>query len=54
MVANAEKHHDNPEFQRDMLETVDLSVQKMRLMLQKLGRSAKPASGSASATPVSA
>jgi putative PEP-CTERM system histidine kinase len=40
MVANAEKHHDNPEFQRDMLETVDLSVQKMRLMLQKLGRSA--------------
>jgi putative PEP-CTERM system histidine kinase len=40
MVANAEKHRDNPEFQRDMLETVDLSVQKMRLMLQKLGRSA--------------
>jgi putative PEP-CTERM system histidine kinase len=39
MVANAEKHRDNPEFQRDMLETVDLSVQKMRLMLQKLGRS---------------
>jgi putative PEP-CTERM system histidine kinase len=39
MVKNAEKHRDNPEFQRDMLETVDLSVQKMRLMLQKLGRS---------------
>jgi putative PEP-CTERM system histidine kinase len=40
MVANAEKHRDNPEFQRDMLETVELSVQKMKLMLQKLGRSA--------------
>lgn len=40
MVVNAEKHHDNPEFQRDMLETVELSVEKMKLMLQKLGRSA--------------
>jgi putative PEP-CTERM system histidine kinase len=40
MVANAEKHHDNPEFQRDMLETVTHSVHKMKLMLQKLGRSA--------------
>ena len=38
MVANAEKHKDNPEFQRDMLETVDLSVQKMKLLLQKLSR----------------
>ncbi|OON59492.1 sensor histidine kinase [Massilia sp. KIM] len=40
MVANAEKHRDNPEFQRDMVETVELSVEKMKLMLQKLGRSA--------------
>ncbi len=40
MIVNAEKHSDNPEFQRDMLETVELSVQKMKLMLQKLGRSA--------------
>ncbi|MBC7573510.1 MAG: PEP-CTERM system histidine kinase PrsK [Herminiimonas sp.] len=38
MVANAERHKDNPEFQRDMLETVDLSVQKMKLLLQKLAR----------------
>ncbi len=38
MVANAEKHKDNPEFQRDMLETVDFSVQKMKLLLQKLAR----------------
>jgi putative PEP-CTERM system histidine kinase len=39
MNANAEKHKDNPEFQRDMLETVAYSVQKMKLLLQKLGRS---------------
>ncbi len=38
MNANAARHKDNPEFQADMLETVSLSVQKMRLMLQKLSR----------------
>ena len=38
LVANAEKHKNNPEFQRDMLETIDLSVQKMRLLLHKLAR----------------
>jgi putative PEP-CTERM system histidine kinase len=42
MTANAEKHADNPEFQRDMMETVTLSVQKMKLMLQKLSRTATP------------
>jgi putative PEP-CTERM system histidine kinase len=42
MNANAEKHKDNPEFQRDMLETVSYSVQKMKLLLQKLSRSASP------------
>jgi putative PEP-CTERM system histidine kinase len=42
MNANAEKHKDNPEFQRDMLETVAFSVQKMKLLLQKLSRSASP------------
>jgi len=39
MNANAEKHKDNPEFQRDMLETLNHSVQKMKLLLQKLSRS---------------
>ena len=39
MNANAAKHKDNPEFQADMLETVDYSVQKMKIMLQKLSRS---------------
>jgi putative PEP-CTERM system histidine kinase len=42
LTANAEKHRDNPEFQRDMMETVDLSVQKMKLMLQKLSRTHTP------------
>lgn len=42
MTANAEKHANNPEFQRDMMETVTLSVQKMKLMLQKLSRTASP------------
>ncbi len=38
MVTNAERHKDNPEFQADMLETVELSVKKMKLLLQKLSR----------------
>jgi putative PEP-CTERM system histidine kinase len=42
MNANAERHKDNPEFQRDMLDTVAFSVQKMKLLLQKLSRSAAP------------
>jgi putative PEP-CTERM system histidine kinase len=40
LIPNAEKHRNNPEFQRDMLDTVDFSVQKMKLLLQKLSRSA--------------
>lgn len=42
MNANAQKHKNNPEFQRDMVETVTYSVQKMKLLLQKLGRGAAP------------
>ena len=42
MNANAEKHRDNPEFQRDMLETVAHSIQKMKMMLQKLSRNDAP------------
>jgi putative PEP-CTERM system histidine kinase len=36
LLSNAEKHKANPEFQKDMLDTVDLSVRKMRRLLQKL------------------
>jgi putative PEP-CTERM system histidine kinase len=42
LIPNAEKHRNNPEFQRDMLDTVNHSVQKMKLLLQKLSRSASP------------
>ncbi|MFL9923628.1 PEP-CTERM system histidine kinase PrsK [Herbaspirillum lusitanum] len=38
LMANAERHKDNPEFQRDMIDTVDFSVQKMKLLLHKLSR----------------
>lgn len=47
LVTNAEKHKHNPEFQQDMLETVDYSVQKMKLLLHKLSR------GSAVESPAS-
>jgi putative PEP-CTERM system histidine kinase len=38
MMSNAERHKDSPEFQQDMLETVDHSVEKMKLLLHKLAR----------------
>ncbi len=42
MLRNAERHRDNPEFQRDMLTTVEHVVERMnRLMLQlRLGHDA--------------
>ncbi|MDD5403100.1 MAG: PEP-CTERM system histidine kinase PrsK [Sulfuricella sp.] len=36
MLSNAEKHKNNPDFQKDMLDTIDLSIQKMKRLLQKL------------------
>jgi putative PEP-CTERM system histidine kinase len=39
LLANAEKHKKNPEFQEDMIETVYLSVQKMKRLLEKLSNS---------------
>jgi putative PEP-CTERM system histidine kinase len=42
LMSNAERHKHNPEFQQDMIETVDFSVQKMKLLLQKLSRSVAP------------
>jgi putative PEP-CTERM system histidine kinase len=38
LLSNAEKHKNNPEFQQDMLDTIDHSVQKMKVLLQKLSR----------------
>ena len=42
LMSNAERHKNNPEFQQDMIETVNFSVQKMKLLLQKLSRSVAP------------
>ncbi|MES2353899.1 MAG: XrtA/PEP-CTERM system histidine kinase PrsK [Pseudomonadota bacterium] len=36
LLSNAERHKDNPEFQQDMLETVDNSVEKMKRLLTQL------------------
>jgi len=36
LLSNAEKHEKNPEFQKDMVETVSLSIQKMKRLLEKL------------------
>ncbi|MFZ1713164.1 MAG: XrtA/PEP-CTERM system histidine kinase PrsK, partial [Nitrosomonas sp.] len=41
LVTNAEKHKDNPEFQQDMLETLSLSVNKMKRLLEKLSNAGK-------------
>ncbi len=36
MLRNAQKHHANPEFQRDMLETVEHVVGRMNQLMQQL------------------
>lgn len=36
LLSNAAKHKNNPEFQKDMIDTVDFSVQKMKRLLEKL------------------
>ena len=36
ILSNFDKHKNNPEFQEDMISTVDLSVLKMKRMLEKL------------------
>ncbi len=41
LLTNAEKHKENPEFQKDMMETVNLSVNKMQRLLEKLNSDRK-------------
>ncbi|MGC2049767.1 MAG: XrtA/PEP-CTERM system histidine kinase PrsK [Gallionella sp.] len=36
LLSNASVHKNNPEFQKDMMETVDLSIHKMKRLLEKL------------------
>ncbi|WP_310446487.1 XrtA/PEP-CTERM system histidine kinase PrsK [Thiobacillus sp.] len=42
LLANAEKHKDNPEFQADMLDTVDNAVTRMNKVLRQLRRDGNP------------
>ena len=46
LLSNSEKHKNNPEFQKDMIATLNLSVHKMKRLLEKLSSGAsieKPA-----------
>jgi len=42
MMKNAQRLRDNPEFQQDMLDTVENSVEKMRQLMLQLREGAKP------------
>jgi signal transduction histidine kinase len=42
LLANAERHQGNPEFQQDMLATLAHSVRKMTVLLHKLSRGEGP------------
>lgn len=48
MLKNAQRHHDNPEFQQDMLLTVESSLEKMRQMMTQLREGDKPVVGATS------
>jgi putative PEP-CTERM system histidine kinase len=43
MLRNAERHRDNPAFQKDMLMTVEHSVQRMNQLMMQLRQGAQPA-----------
>jgi putative PEP-CTERM system histidine kinase len=45
MLRNAEKHHANPEFQRDMLETVEHVVERMNSLMKQLRSGETPYEG---------
>ncbi|WP_313950567.1 XrtA/PEP-CTERM system histidine kinase PrsK [Accumulibacter sp.] len=45
MLKNAERHRDNPEFQTDMLMTVENSVERMRQLMLQLREGATPLDG---------
>jgi putative PEP-CTERM system histidine kinase len=38
LMTNAEKHQGSPEFQQDMLATIEHAMQKMKILLQKFNR----------------
>jgi putative PEP-CTERM system histidine kinase len=45
MMKNAKRLHDNPEFQQDMLITVESSLEKMRRLMLQLREGEKPPGG---------
>lgn len=45
MLKNAERHSDNPEFQKDMLMTVNHAVERMRQLMMQLREGATPPGG---------
>jgi putative PEP-CTERM system histidine kinase len=45
MVKNAQRHKDNPEFQQDMLMTVEHAVERMRQLMLQLREGVAPAGG---------
>ena len=45
MLTNAERHRENPEFQKDMLMTVNHSVERMRKLMMQLREGATPLDG---------
>ncbi|UXH80211.1 XrtA/PEP-CTERM system histidine kinase PrsK [Roseateles amylovorans] len=47
MMKNAKRLRDNPEFQQDMLDTVENSLEKMRQLMLQLREGEKPHHGSA-------
>ena len=42
MLKNAERHRDNPEFQKDMLMTVEHSVERMKQLMMQLREGTTP------------
>jgi putative PEP-CTERM system histidine kinase len=42
MIRNAERHRDNPEFQQDMLMTVEHSVERMKQLMMQLREGTTP------------
>ncbi|MFX1681100.1 PEP-CTERM system histidine kinase PrsK [Mitsuaria sp. CC2] len=54
MMKNAKRLRDNPEFQQDMLDTVENSLEKMRQLMLQLREGDKPHHGSAGGVALTA
>ena len=54
MMKNAQRLRDNPEFQQDMLDTVENSLEKMRQLMLQLREGEKPHHGASSGVDLAA